>query len=94
MLAGFTRGLGAPVAELIDFSYARSSASEVKAAGRVGATRYVASGRPDVFLSIHHNADAGSRHDLNETQTYYKFSDPLASYDLGQAIHRHLTLRH
>jgi len=47
---------------------------------------------PDVFLSIHHNADAGSRHDLNETQTYYKFSDPDASYDLGQAIHRHLTL--
>jgi N-acetylmuramoyl-L-alanine amidase len=46
----------------------------------------------DVFLSIHHNADAGSRHDLNETQTYYKFSDPLASYDLGVAIHRHLTL--
>ena len=47
---------------------------------------------PDVFVSIHHNADAGSRHDLNETQTYYKFSDPLASYDLGQAIHRHLVL--
>jgi N-acetylmuramoyl-L-alanine amidase len=46
----------------------------------------------DVFLSIHHNADAGSRHDLNETQTYYKFSDPYASYDLGQAIHRHLAL--
>jgi N-acetylmuramoyl-L-alanine amidase len=47
---------------------------------------------PDVFVSIHHNADAGSRHDLNETQTYYKFSDPDASYDLGQAIHRHLTV--
>src|SRR5689334_20920547 len=47
---------------------------------------------PDVFLSIHHNADAGARHDLNETQTYYKFSDPEASYDLGQAIHRHLAL--
>ena len=47
---------------------------------------------PDVFLSIHHNADAGSRHDLNETQTYYKFSDPDASYDLGQALHRHLVL--
>ena len=26
---------------------------------------------PDVFLSIHHNADACSRHDLNETETYY-----------------------
>ncbi len=47
---------------------------------------------PEVFLSIHHNADAGARHDLNETQTYYKFSDPLASYDLGSAIHRHLAL--
>ncbi len=47
---------------------------------------------PDVFLSIHHNADAGARHDLNETQTYYKFTDPEASWDLGQAIHRHLAL--
>jgi N-acetylmuramoyl-L-alanine amidase len=47
---------------------------------------------PEVFLSIHHNADAGARHDLNETQTYYKFSDPEASYDLGTAVHRHLAL--
>jgi N-acetylmuramoyl-L-alanine amidase len=47
---------------------------------------------PDVFLSIHHNADAGARHDLNETQTYYKFTDPEASWDLGQVLHKHLAL--
>ncbi|MGH7726534.1 MAG: N-acetylmuramoyl-L-alanine amidase [Candidatus Eiseniibacteriota bacterium] len=45
---------------------------------------------PDVVISIHHNADAGGRNDQNEIQTYYKFSDPDASYDLALAIHRHL----
>lgn len=44
----------------------------------------------DVFLSLHHNADAGGRNDQNEIQTYYKFSDPDASYDLADAIHTHL----
>ncbi len=45
---------------------------------------------PEAFISIHHNADAGGRNDQNEIQTYYKFSDPDASYDLALALHRHL----
>ena len=45
---------------------------------------------PDVFLSIHHNADASGAHDVNETQTYYKFGDSGPSLDLAQDIHRAL----
>lgn len=48
MRSGFTRGLGPPMPELIDYSYARFSPAEVKALGRVGVIRYVASGRPEV----------------------------------------------
>lgn len=44
----------------------------------------------DVFLSIHHNADAEARHDVNETQTYYRTGDEGPSLDLAQEIHRHL----
>ncbi len=44
----------------------------------------------EVFVSIHHNADPGRRNDVNEIQTYYRFDDPLASYDLGAAVHRRL----
>jgi len=71
-----------------DFRTPADSSLRADLAARVAISNAFA---PDVFLSIHHNADAGGRHDLNETQTYYKFSDPDASYDLGQAIHRHLT---
>jgi hypothetical protein len=48
MRSGFTRGLGPPMPELLDFSYARFSSAEVKSLGRVGVIRYVASGRPEV----------------------------------------------
>ncbi len=44
----------------------------------------------EAFVSIHHNADPGRRNDVNEIQTYYRFDDPLASYDLGAAVHRRL----
>jgi N-acetylmuramoyl-L-alanine amidase len=46
----------------------------------------------DVFLSLHHNADAGGRHDVNETQTYYRTGDDGPSLDLAQRIHRRLVL--
>lgn len=36
------------MAELIDYSYDRFTAAELKAAGKAGAIRYVASGRPEV----------------------------------------------
>lgn len=45
---------------------------------------------PDVFVSVHHNADAGGRHDVNETQTYYKLGDEGPSYDLANDVHRAL----
>jgi N-acetylmuramoyl-L-alanine amidase len=45
---------------------------------------------PDLFLSIHHNADAGGLHDVNETQTYYKLGDEGPSLDVAQDVHRAL----
>jgi N-acetylmuramoyl-L-alanine amidase len=45
---------------------------------------------PDLFLSIHHNADASGAHDVNETQTYYKLGDEGPSLDAAQDVHRAL----
>jgi N-acetylmuramoyl-L-alanine amidase len=45
---------------------------------------------PDLFLSIHHNADAAGAHDVNETQTYYKLGDDGVSLDVAQDVHRGL----
>jgi N-acetylmuramoyl-L-alanine amidase len=45
---------------------------------------------PDLFLSIHHNADAGGAHNVNETQTYYKLGDEGPSLDVAQDVHRAL----
>jgi N-acetylmuramoyl-L-alanine amidase len=46
---------------------------------------------PDLFVSIHHNADPGSKHDVNETQTYYQLGDEGPSYDAAQDVFRALT---
>ena len=46
---------------------------------------------PDLFVSIHHNADPGSAHDVNETQTYYQLGDEGPSYEAGQDVFRALT---
>ncbi len=46
---------------------------------------------PDLFVSIHHNADPGARHDVNETQTYYQLGDEGPSYDAAQDVFRSLT---
>jgi N-acetylmuramoyl-L-alanine amidase len=45
---------------------------------------------PDLFVSIHHNADPGGAHDVNETQTYYQLGDDGPSYDAGADVHRAL----
>jgi len=45
---------------------------------------------PDLFVSIHHNADAGGAHDVNETQTYYKLGDEGPSLDAAEDVHRAL----
>lgn len=44
---------------------------------------------PDVFISIHHNAQPQRNPEYNRVETYYKAGDP-ASQDLGSSIHRHL----
>jgi N-acetylmuramoyl-L-alanine amidase len=44
---------------------------------------------PDVFVSIHHNAQPRRDPDYNRVETYYKAGDP-ASLDLAFAVHRHL----
>ena len=46
--------------------------------------------QPDLFVSIHHNADPGGAHDRNETQTYYKLGDDGSSMDAAASIHRYL----
>lgn len=46
--------------------------------------------RPDLFVSIHHNADPGGAHSVNETQTYYQLGDEGPSYDAGADVHRAL----
>ncbi|MCZ6765297.1 MAG: N-acetylmuramoyl-L-alanine amidase, partial [bacterium] len=46
--------------------------------------------RPDILISIHHNAQPARDSDKNAIETYYRFGDP-ASRDLAFAVHRHLT---
>ncbi len=45
---------------------------------------------PDLFVSVHHNADARGAHDKNETQTYYKLGDDGPSLDAARSVHRFL----
>ncbi len=52
--------------------------------------RFADSLRAEVFLSLHHNADAAGRHDVNETQTYYRRGDDGPSLDPAQVLHRRL----
>ena len=53
-------------------------------------TRIANAFAPDLFVSIHHNADARGAHDVNETQTYYKLGDEGPSLDAAQSVHRFL----
>jgi len=52
--------------------------------------RLAAAFDPDLFVSIHHNADPRGAHDVNETQTYYKLGDEGPSLDAAQDVHRAL----
>lgn len=47
--------------------------------------------KPDAFVSIHHNADPGARHDVNETQTYHQLGDDGPALELAEDVHRSLT---
>ncbi len=46
---------------------------------------------PDLFVSIHHNADPGGLHDVNESQTYYQLGDEGPAYDVAQDVFRAMT---
>jgi len=52
--------------------------------------RIATAANPDLFVSVHHNADARGVHDVNETQTYYKLGDEGPSLDAAQSVHRYL----
>ena len=45
---------------------------------------------PDLFLSLHHNADAAGDTTRNQTLTFYRLGDAGPSLDAARAIHRHL----
>ncbi len=47
--------------------------------------------KPDVFLSVHHNADPGARHDVNETQVYHALGDDGPALEMAEDVHRSLT---
>jgi N-acetylmuramoyl-L-alanine amidase len=44
---------------------------------------------PDIFVSVHHNAQNDRDPSMNSVETYYRFDDG-ASRDLAFAVHRHL----
>ena len=46
--------------------------------------------RPDLFVSLHHNADPNVNRKTNRTETYFKLTDPGPSLDVAQRIHRRL----
>ena len=45
---------------------------------------------PELFVSVHHNADAGGANNRNEIQTYYKLGDEGRSLDAAASLHRYL----
>lgn len=78
---GATRSAGAPPPIGHPDSLPADLAARVARANALGA---------DLFLSIHHNADASGDTTRNQTQTFYRLGDPGPSLDAAQAIHRHL----
>jgi len=71
-----------------DFLSPADSSLRADLAARVAIANAAA---PDLFVSVHHNADPGGSHDVNETQTYYQLGDEGASYDAAQDLFRALT---
>src|SRR5262245_20079220 len=71
-----------------DFCTPTDSTLRFDLAARVAITN---AAEPDLFVSVHHNADPGRSHDVNETQTYYQLGDEGPSYDAAQDVYRALT---
>lgn len=46
--------------------------------------------RPDVFMSLHHNADFAGDRTFNEIQVYHKMGDDGPSLDIARIVARHL----
>ncbi len=46
---------------------------------------------PALFVSIHHNADPGGSHDVNESQIYHQLGDEGPAYEFAQDVHRAFT---
>jgi N-acetylmuramoyl-L-alanine amidase len=44
----------------------------------------------DLFISLHHNADAGGDRGENATYTFYRLGDGGPSLDVARLVHRHL----
>jgi N-acetylmuramoyl-L-alanine amidase len=47
--------------------------------------------QPELFVSVHHNADARGSHDVNEVQVYYQLGDEGPATEAAADIHRFLT---
>lgn len=46
---------------------------------------------PALFVSVHHNADPGGAHDVNESQIYHQLGDEGPAYEFAQDVHRAFT---
>jgi N-acetylmuramoyl-L-alanine amidase len=55
--------------------------ARVELAGRAG---------PDMFMSLHHNADPGGDDSANEIQVYYRLADDGPSLDIARVLAAHL----
>jgi N-acetylmuramoyl-L-alanine amidase len=71
-----------------DFLSPADSTTRADLAARM---RLANAARPELFVSIHHNADARGSHDVNEIQTYYRSDDDGPSLEAARAVHRALT---
>jgi N-acetylmuramoyl-L-alanine amidase len=72
-----------------DFVGGDSLALRQDLAARVEMVREI---RPDVFISLHHNAEAGGDSNYNEIQIYHKLGDRGPSLDLARLMARHLLI--
>lgn len=91
-LAALLRAAGAEV--LLTRERDRDFVSPADSTLRVDLTARVAmvnAWQPEAFVSIHHNADPGARHDVNETQVYHQLGDDGPALELAEDVHRSLT---
>jgi N-acetylmuramoyl-L-alanine amidase len=90
-LAGLLRAQGASVllTRETDRDYLTPADSSLKAdlAERVRQANAI---HPDLFVSIHHNADPNGSHGVNETRVYFQLGDDGPSLEAAEDVHRFL----